>query len=229
MKTGTEGGRTYLKATPPRQVSAMLDLTVTAPRTLKDVWVETHGGDVHASDFDGGLEARSGGGRDRRGWRSRTREVRTAGGDVRVGTVGGPLRCSSGGGEIRVENAQAQRWILKPGAAKSWCVKSLGRCMRATGGGNIRIDRAASTVFGANGRGPYSGTAGRWGRDCGELRRRHSSGCTPTACAANRPAEPSGLRNVGGALHVVREFGKHFGAAYRGPSVRRFAAQHECW
>ena len=46
VKTRTEGGWAYLKVTPPQQVSGGLELTVTGPRTLRDVWVETHGGNV---------------------------------------------------------------------------------------------------------------------------------------------------------------------------------------
>src|ERR1700691_1120128 len=52
VKTGIEGGSTYIRVTPPRQVSGGSDLSVTAPRALQDIWVETHGGDVHASDFN---------------------------------------------------------------------------------------------------------------------------------------------------------------------------------
>src|SRR5579862_1332929 len=41
VKTGTEGGWTYFRVTPPRQVSAGLDLTVSGPRSLREVRVET--------------------------------------------------------------------------------------------------------------------------------------------------------------------------------------------
>ena len=51
VKTGTEGGWTYIKVTPPRQVSsgAGLDLTVTGPKSLREVRVDTLGGDVEAT------------------------------------------------------------------------------------------------------------------------------------------------------------------------------------
>ena len=57
VKTGTEGGWAYLKVTPPRQGSSGLELTVTGPRALRDVWAETRGGDVQASDWDGDHQA----------------------------------------------------------------------------------------------------------------------------------------------------------------------------
>ena len=63
VKTGAEGGWAYLKVTPPRLGSSGLELTVTGPRALRDVWAETRGGDVQASDWDGDFEARSAGGR----------------------------------------------------------------------------------------------------------------------------------------------------------------------
>ena len=142
VKTGNEGGRTYIKATPPRQVSGGMDLTVSAPRTLQDVWVETHGGNVHASDFDGGLDARSGGGEIAADGIRGHAELRTGGGDIRVGTVGGPLRCSSGGGEIRVESAGSTVYLETAGG-EIIVRQAAGPVHAATGGGNIRIDRAA--------------------------------------------------------------------------------------
>src|SRR5579863_1384645 len=97
VKTGTEGGWAYLKVTPPRLASSGLELTVKGSRTLREVFAETRGGNVQASDWDGDFEGRSAGGRiavDRiRG----SSELRTAGGDIEVGNVTGSLRCFSGG------------------------------------------------------------------------------------------------------------------------------------
>src|SRR5580700_10345592 len=46
VKTGTEGGWAYLKVTPPRLASSGLELTVTGPRALRQVFAETRGGKV---------------------------------------------------------------------------------------------------------------------------------------------------------------------------------------
>ncbi len=205
VKTGTEGGWTYLKVTPPRQVSAGLELTVTGPRTLKDVWVETHGGDVDASGFDGGLEARSGGGRiavdDVRG-RS---EVQTAGGDVQVGNVNGPLRCMSGGGEIRVQNAGSTAW-LETGGGEIVVHQAAGAVHAATGGGNIRIDHAGSTVFARTAGGLIQVQQAE-----GAVTAESSGGAIQVDDANGVRCESAGgairLRNVGGALHASANSG----------------------
>jgi hypothetical protein len=205
VKTGIEGGRTYIRVTPPHQVSGGSDLTVTAPRVLEEVWVETHGGDVHASGFDGGLEARSGGGEITvDGIRGRA-ELRTGGGDIRVGSVGGPLRCSSGGGEIRVENAGAAAW-LETGGGEIVLHQAVGPVRAATGGGNIRIDRAASTVL--------ARTAGgliQVGQAEGAVTAETSGGAIQVDAANGVRCESAGgairLRNVAGALHVSANSG----------------------
>jgi hypothetical protein len=205
VKTGAEGGWTSIKVTPPRQVSAGLELTVTAPRALRDVLVETNGGDVQASDFDGGLEARSGGGRIAvDGIRGRG-ELRTGGGDIQVGSVSGPLRCMSGGGEIRVENAGSTVY-LETGGGEIVLHQAAGPVHAATGGGNIRVDRAASTVF--------AHTAGgliQVGQAQGVVTAETSGGAIQVDAANGVHCESAGgairLRNVSGALHASANSG----------------------
>jgi hypothetical protein len=205
VKTGTEGGWTYLKVTPPRQVSAGLELTVTGPRTLRDVWVETRGGDVQASDWDGGMEARSGGGRivvD--GIRGQS-EVRTAGGDIQVGSVGGPLHCSSGGGGIRVENAGSTAW-LETGGGEIVVHQATGAVHAATGGGNIRIDHAASTVLARTAGGLIQVQQAE-----GTVTAQTSGGAIQVDAANGVKCESMGgairLRNVAGAVHASANSG----------------------
>jgi DUF4097 and DUF4098 domain-containing protein YvlB len=146
VKTGTEGGGwTYLRVSPPRSGSAV-ELTVLAPRALREVSARTSGGNVQAFDWDGDLEAQSGGGQiavDRIHGRS---ELRTAGGIVDVGAVSGPLHCASGGGVIRVQSAGADA-SLETAGGEIFVHAAGGPLQASTGGGNIRIDRAASTVM----------------------------------------------------------------------------------
>ncbi len=205
VKTGSEGGWAYIKVTPPRQVSGGSELTVTGPRALRDVVVETHGGDVRASDWDGGLEARSAGGRIAvDGIRGRS-ELRTAGGDIQAGNVGGPLRCVSGGGAIRVDSAGAEAWLETAGG-EIVLHQSAGPVHAATGGGNIRIDRAAGTVF--------ARTAGgliQVGQAGGAVTAETSGGAIQVDAANGVRCESAGgairLRNVAGALHVSANSG----------------------
>lgn len=205
VKTGTEGGWAYLKVTPPHQVSGGLELIITGPRTLRDVWVETHGGDVRASDFDGGLEVRSGGGEITVDGIRGHGELRTAGGNIQVGSISGPLRCSSGGGEIRVQNAGSTAW-LETGGGEIVVHQVAGPVHAATGGGNIRIDHAASTVF--------AHTAGgliQVQQAGGAVTAESSGGAIQVDAANGVRCESAGgairLRNVAGALHASANSG----------------------
>ncbi|HTW66142.1 MAG TPA: DUF4097 family beta strand repeat-containing protein [Bryobacteraceae bacterium] len=207
VKTGTEGGWTYIRITPPRRVSsgAGLDLTVTGPRTLRDVRVETLGGDVEASGWDGGFEARSAGGRVAIDGIGGSSEVRTAGGDIQVGTVGGDLRCSSGGGGIRVQKAGGAMW-LETGGGEIVVHEAGGDVHAETGGGNIRIDRAVGTVL--------ARTAGgliQVQQAGGMVTAETSGGAIQVDSAKGVRCESAGgairLRNVSGALHASANSG----------------------
>jgi hypothetical protein len=205
VKTGTEGGWAYLKVTPPRTGSPGLELTVTGPRALRQVWAETQGGNVHASDWDGDLDARSGGGQiavDRIRGRS---ELRTAGGDIQVGSVGGPVRCSSGGGAIRVEHAGDAAWLETAGG-EIFVHQARGPVQAATGGGNIRVEQAASTVV--------ARTAGgliQVQQADGPVTAESSGGAIQVSSAKGVRCESAGgairLRNVAGAVHAFANSG----------------------
>jgi hypothetical protein len=205
VKTGTEGGWAYLKVTPPRLGSSGLELTVTGPRALRDVWAETRGGDVQASDWDGDFEARSAGGKiavDRIRGHS---ELRTAGGDIEVGNVSGPVRCYSGGGEIQVANAGAAA-VLETAGGEIVVHRAEGPVQAVTGGGNIRIERAASTV---NAR-----TAGgliQVQQADGPVVAESSGGAIQVNSAKGVRCESAGgairLRNVAGAVHAFANSG----------------------
>jgi len=205
VKTGTESGVAYIKVTPPRQVSGGLELTVTGPRALRDVSVETRGGNVQASGWDGGLEARSAGGRIAVDGIRGHSELQTAGGDVQAGNVSGPLRIMSGGGAIRVDDAGSEAWLETAGG-EIVLHQASGPVHAATGGGNIRIDRAASTVF--------ARTAGgliQVGQAEGAVTAETSGGAIQVDAANGVRCESAGgairLRNVAGALHVSANSG----------------------
>ena len=205
VKTGTEGGWTYIRVTPPRQVSTGSELTVTGPRGLRDVRVDTLGGDLEVTGFDGSLEARSAGGRiaiDQIGGAS---DVMTAGGDIQVGTVGGPLRCSSGGGGIKVGRAAGPVRIQTNGGEVA--VHEAGGAVDAsTGGGNIRVDRAGGAVV--------ARTAGgliQVQQAAGPVVAETSGGAILVNSAQGVRCESAGgsirLRNVAGALHASANSG----------------------
>lgn len=145
VKTGAEGGWTYLKVGPPWGGRLTVALSVTASKALRQVKVLTDGGNVQASDWNGDFQARTAGGQiglDRIGGRS---DVETGGGSIQVGTVSGPLRGASGGGAIRVEDAGSDATLETVGG-EIFVHQAAGPLVAATGGGNIRIERAMSTV-----------------------------------------------------------------------------------
>jgi hypothetical protein len=205
VKTGTEGGWAIIRVTPPRLVSSGLELTVTGPRALRQVFAETRGGNLEASDWDGDFEARSGGGRisvDRIRGRG---ELRTAGGPIEVGNVGGALRCLSGGGVIRVQNAGAAAWLETAGG-EIYVHQADGPVQASTGGGNIRVERAASTVV--------ARTAGgliQVEQADGPVTAESSGGAIQVNSANGVRCESGGgairLRNVAGAVHAFANSG----------------------
>jgi hypothetical protein len=205
VKTGTEGGWAYIRVAPPRDGSSGVDLIVTAPRSLRQVWAETRGGSVQASDWDGDFEAQSAGGRitvDRIRGRS---ELRTAGGDIEVGAVNGPLRCSSGGGGIRVQDAGSEA-TLETAGGEIFVRQAGGSVQASTGGGNIRIENAASTVV--------ARTAGgliQVQQAGGPVTAESSGGAIQVNSANGVRCESAGgairLRDAGGAVHAFANSG----------------------
>ena len=146
VRTKTQGQWTYMTVAPSGRISEGPELTVTVPRGLRQVLVETRGGDVQASNLDGEIEARSAGGQiNVDGIKGRC-ELRTGGGDIQVGAVGGSVRCYSGGGIIRVQSAGGESWFETAGG-EIFIHQADGPVHAATAGGNIRIDRALGAVF----------------------------------------------------------------------------------
>jgi len=205
VKTGIEGGWAYIRVAPPRAGSSGADLTVNAPRALRQILAETNGGNVQASDFDGNLEARSAGGKigvDRIRGRG---DLRTAGGNIEVGTVNGVLRCASGGGDIRVENAGAAVNIETAGG--EIVIHQAGGAVQAsTGGGNIRVERAAASVVARTAGGLIQVQQAE-----GPVTAESSGGAIQVNSAHGVRCESAGgairLRNVGGTVRAFANSG----------------------
>jgi DUF4097 and DUF4098 domain-containing protein YvlB len=142
----SQNGSLRLTVTPPANISELPELSVSVPRVLQQVWIETRGGNVQATDLDGEVQARSAAGRmlvDRIKGKA---EVRTGGGDIQVGEVGGAVRCYSGAGVIRVQSAGGESWLDTAGG-EVFVHQAYGPVHAATAGGNIRVERASNTVF----------------------------------------------------------------------------------
>ncbi len=146
VRSRSQNGWLRLTVTPPANISEGPELSVSVPRLLQQVWIETRGGNVQATDLDGEVQARSAAGRmvvDRIKGKA---EVRTGGGDIQVGDVGGTVRCYSGAGVIRVQSAGGESWLDTAGG-EVFVHQAYGPVHAATAGGNIRVERASNTVF----------------------------------------------------------------------------------
>jgi len=58
VRSMAQNGLVRLTVRPPQNIPEGPELTVSAPRSLLQVWVESRGGNVEAKDLDGDLEAR---------------------------------------------------------------------------------------------------------------------------------------------------------------------------
>ena len=146
VKSRTQNGWVRLMVIPPQNIPEGPELTVSAPRSLQQVWVESRGGNVEAKDLDGDLQVRSAAGRivvDRIKGKA---ECRTGGGDIQAGEVGGTLHCYSGAGVIRVASVGGESWLDTAGG-EVFVRQATGPVHATTAGGNIRIERASSAVF----------------------------------------------------------------------------------
>jgi DUF4097 and DUF4098 domain-containing protein YvlB len=200
VKSRSQNGWLRLTVTPPANISEGPELSVSVPRSLQQVWIETRGGNVQAMDLDGELQARSAAGRmavDRIKGRA---EIRTGGGDIQVGEVGGTVRCYSGAGVIRVQSAGGESWLDTAGG-EVFVHQAFGPVHAATAGGNIRIERASNTVYART----VAGLIEVQQAD-GAVTAESSAGAIQVNAANGVHCESAGgtirLRNVGGALRA---------------------------
>ena len=205
VRSRTQIGWAFLVVSPPRRLSEAPELSVIVPRALREVRVETRGGNVQTTDLDGQVEARSLGGRIAVDGIRGAAEVRTGGGDIQVGSVAGPLRCYSGGGVIRVQNSNSECWLETAGG-EIYLHEASGPVHASTAGGNIRIDRSAGAVFARTAGGLIQV------QQAGGLVTAESSGGAIQVSAANgvRCDSAGGairLRNVAGALRASTSAG----------------------
>jgi hypothetical protein len=205
VRSGSEGDWAYLTIRPRRPISGGLELTMTVPRSLRQTRIETRGGDVQASDLDGDLETRSGGGQITVDAIRGRAELRTTGGDIQVGSVAGPVRCLSGGGVIRVENAGAECWLETAGG-EILVHQSGGPLHAATAGGNIQVLHSSGTVFARTAGGLIQVQQAE-----GAVTAESSGGAIQVNAANGVSCESASgairLRHVGGALHASANAG----------------------
>ena len=141
----TKGDEAMIEVRHAGERGQAADLSVKAPHRLVRVAIETHGGDVEASAFDGAVKAATGGGRMKVDRIGGAVEATTAGGEIEIGTIGGGVKCLSAGGSIHAGSIGGDASFETGGGEIQ--VRSVAGATRAvTAGGGIAIGRAASTV-----------------------------------------------------------------------------------
>ena len=145
VRTSRQGDTGFLTVSHGGDGLGSASLEVSAPRSLRGVLIDTHGGRLEASDLNGSLDAQSRGGAIQLDRIDGPVLAKTAGGEIVLGTVGGTARCVSAGGAIRADVIRGDAWLETAGGDIS--VREVGGVLHAsTAGGGIRIGRAGSKV-----------------------------------------------------------------------------------
>ncbi|HKW18837.1 MAG TPA: hypothetical protein VJO35_15115 [Terriglobales bacterium] len=156
-----EGGR-------PHKFSS--DVTISVPRDIDLVKVETEGGDIVTTGIAGRFEAESGGGTIHLDDIGGAINVETGGGTIDVGNVGSDLTLHTGGGAIHIGSVKGkvvaesgggnlmlvssgQGASLETGAGSIHVNKCTGKLTVSTGGGTIDLGDIAGEVTTQNGAG----------------------------------------------------------------------------
>lgn len=142
MKTSRAGAVTTLTLA---HGGGIAELSVHAPRSLKQSRIETHGGQVEAVDMNGAVDVQTGGGAIRLDRIGGDVTARTSGGEIRLGTIKGRARCSTAGGAIAARSVGGE--LTCETAGGEIVIDEAGGAVRAsTAGGSIRVVRAAAAV-----------------------------------------------------------------------------------
>lgn len=181
------------------------ELIITAPRSLRESLIETHGGPVDAADLRGALQVRTGGGGIKLDQIDGPVTARTAGGEVTLGTMGATVQCVSAGGPIRAEKIRGDA-VLETAGGDITAGEVGGSLKASTAGGAIHIAQAGSSLS-LN----TAGGAIDVGSARGMVTAESASGAIRIGAANGVQCETGGggirLSNVTGALHATTSVG----------------------
>jgi hypothetical protein len=138
-----EGGR-------PHKFSS--DVTVTVPREMELVKIETDGGAVVTTGIAGRLETESGGGAIHLDDIGGAISAETGGGAIDVGNVGSDLTVKTGGGTIHIGSAKG-RVVAESGGGNLDLVSGSQGASLETGGGSIQVNKCTGEVKASTGGG----------------------------------------------------------------------------
>jgi len=121
------------------------DVTVTVPRDMELVKIETEGGEIVTTGISGRLEAESGGGSIHLDDIGGAITAETGGGSIDVGNVGGELNVRTGGGSIHIGSAKG-KVVAESGGGNVVLVSGAQGASLQTGGGSIHVDKCTGKV-----------------------------------------------------------------------------------
>ncbi len=128
------------------------DVTVTVPRDIDLVKIETEGGEIVTTGISGRLEATSGGGTIHLDDIGGAITAETGGGGIDVGNVGSDLVVRTGGGTIHIGSAKG-KVVAESGGGNLVLVSGSQEASLETGGGSIHVDKCTGKVKASTGGG----------------------------------------------------------------------------
>jgi len=220
VKTSRQGDLSIINVIHAGDGPATAEMSVVAPRTLRDVSIETFGGSMEATELNGALKAYTGGGRIRLDRIGGQVFARTAGGEIVLGAVGDAVRCISAGGPIRADSIRGEA-RLETAGGEITLREVEGPVYASTAGGGIEIGRAGATVV-VN----TAGGAIEVGSARGMVTAETSGGPIHVGAASSVKCETGGgairLTNVTGSLRASTAVGNIFATLLAGAVAESF-------
>src|SRR5579864_1258283 len=121
------------------------EVTVSVPRDMELVKIETDGGEIVTTGISGRLEGESGGGAIHLDDIGGAISAETGGGSVDVGNVGSDLNVHTGGGSIHIGSAKG-KISAESGGGSVELESGLQGASLETGGGSIHVDKCTGRV-----------------------------------------------------------------------------------
>jgi hypothetical protein len=121
------------------------EVTVSVPRDMELVKIETEGGEIVTTGISGRLEAESGGGSIHVDDIGGAISAETGGGSIDVGNVGSDLSVHTGGGSIHIGSAKGKIEAESGGGSLELVSGQQGASLE-TGGGSIHVDKCTGKL-----------------------------------------------------------------------------------
>jgi hypothetical protein len=128
------------------------DVTVSVPREIDFVKIETDGGAIVTTGINGRLEAQSGGGTIHLDDIGGTISAETGGGGIDVGNVGSDLTVRTGGGSINIGSVKG-KVAAESGGGSLVLTSGMQGASLETGGGSIHVNKCTGQVKASTGGG----------------------------------------------------------------------------